>query len=150
MKSILKSEDYEKIEKSVNLQGSEDFVVCVHRRHNKVSFSVHVFDRQPMTQEIVAYEETASKMKFKGTKAQIEGSQVLASKNLYDKLITRVYDLPVGRHTHAKLERADAVQIVPVLVKREAIRDFVGGVQSANSLAESEGEEAEVVGAEDD
>lgn len=146
MKTILKSEDYERIEKQVKLEGNEDFVVCIHRRHNKINFSIHVFDRQPMTQEIVAYEETASKMKFKGTKAQIEGSQVLASKNLYDRLISRVYDLPVGRQNYPLLMDDEARRIVPALVKREAIRDFVGGVVSANAMADSEGEEGEVVG----
>lgn len=145
MKStILKSEDYEKIEKSVNLTGQEDFVVCVHKRHNKIAFSVHVFERQPSTKEIVAYEETASKMRFKGTKAEIEGSAVLASKNLYDRLIARVYDLPIGRETHKTLDRENAVRMVPVLVKREAVRDFVGGVISANQLAENEGTEGEL------
>jgi len=147
--SVLKSEDYERIEASVKLTGQEDFVVCVHKRHNKLSFSIHVFERQPMTQEVLAYEETASKMKFRGTKAEMDGSQVLASSNLYNKLIARVYDLPVGRVVHDQLDRAAAVQLVPVLVKREAIRDFVGGVISANQLAENEGTEAEMTAPRD-
>lgn len=151
----LTADDYTKIETAVIPQGTEDYVVVWHLRHGKWSRSVHVFERQPMTKEITDYENTASKLKFKGNKAEVEGSQTLAARDLYNKLISRVYDLPVGRQVlgefgkDAPLDRSAAIEKVPVLVKREAIREFVGEVYSASRMAESEGD-AEVPTSEGD
>ena len=142
-------EDYSKIEAAIQPQGTEDFVVVWHLRHGRWMRSIHVFERHPMTKEITEYENTASKLKFKGNKAEVEGSQTLAAKNLYDRLVARVYDLPVGRQVLGEfgkggpLTRDEAIREVPVLVKREAIREFVGEVYSASRLAESEGDAEE-------
>lgn len=147
---ILKPSDYEQIESKINLVGDEDYSVIAQRRLNKVYYSIHVFARQPSTKEMVEYEETTSRLKFRGTRAEIEGSQVLASKRLYDVLIVRAYDVLVNRQVIETLDRATAIEKVPILVKREAVRDFIGNVQSASSLAEDEGEETTVSGKEGD
>ena len=154
-KAILRTEDYQKIEAAVGLKDEEDYVVLAHKRHNTISFSTHVFARLPTAKELVKYEETSSRLKFRGNRAEIEGSSITAAVTLYDLLIDRAYDVPVGRRVFGEqgkggpLDRDKAKAIVPVMYKREAIREFVGSVQSATSLAESE-EEAEVKGKEDD
>lgn len=137
----LSAEDYERIEAKINLTGTEDFVVVSQRRHTKINFSIHVFKRQPMTKELTQYEETSSRMKLRGTRAEVEGSPLLAAKTLYDKLIDRVYDIRVGRQlVEGPLDASDAVTQVPQLVKREAIREFLGGIEGAEGRAEDEGD----------
>jgi len=146
----LKDEDYAKIEAQVNLTGTEDYAVVAQKRHNKINFSIHVFSREATTKEIVTYEEMASRMRFRGNKAEIEGSQVLAAKDLYNKLIVRAYDVRVGRVLHDTLTAEQARDVVPPLVKRSAIREFLGSVMGASDLAESEGQEPESARGEDD
>lgn len=132
-------EDYAKVEAAINLQNDEDYTVVFHKRHGQIRRSVHVFSRQATTKEVSAYENTASRLKFKGNKAEIEGSQTLAAEQLYNKLIARVYDLPIGRRVYGEdkpLGAEEARGIVPVLVKREAIRDFLGEVYAASRFDE--------------
>lgn len=136
----LRTEDYEQIEAKVNLTGTEDFVVVSQQRHNKVNFSVHVFARQPMTKELTKYEETSSRMKLKGTRAELEGSPLLAARDLYNVLIARAYDVRVGRKLVEELSADEAKELVPQLVKRAAIREFLGGVEGASEAAEDEGD----------
>src|SRR5512135_947991 len=145
-KKILKAEDYKRIEDRIDLKGEEDYVVLAHKRHNTISFSIHVFARQPMPKEMVAYEEESSRLKFRGQRAEIEGSQIIASRHLYDALIARSYDVPLGRVTHAERDRDGSIKHVPMMVKREAIRTFLGNVMSAADLAEEAGEETAVTG----
>lgn len=135
------SEDYDKIETAIVLQNDEDYSVVWHQRHGRWMRSIHVFARQPTTKEVSTYEEMASKLKFKGNKAQIDGSQTLAAEQLYNRLITRVYDLPIGRKLIGEgtpLTADEARAKVPVLVKKEAVRDFVGEVYSASRMAEDD------------
>lgn len=136
----LTAADYEQIESRINLTGEEDFVVVSQRRHTKINFSVHVFARQPMTKEMQTYEETASRMKLRGTRADVEGSPIKAAKDLYDKLIVRVYDLRVGRQLLDELDGSGAAKLVPIVVKREAIREFLGGAEGAEGRNEDEGD----------
>lgn len=156
----LKPEDYEKIDRIVGLSGDEYYSVVTHRVRGKWIRSIHVFARQPMTKELTEYENTASRIKMKGNRTEVEGSQLLAAKHLYDALISRVYDVPVGWKIHGEvtvneegvvtagkpLDRNDALKIVPLTIKREALRDTFGEVYSEARVAEMEGEEEEVKG----
>ena len=120
----------DKVEERIALKGDEDYALTLFQRHGDRSIIIHVFERQPTPKEIATYEETSSRLKFKGQKAEIEGSVTLASRNLYDALIGRVYDLRVGRHKwEGAIDRDSAKSFVPVLMKREAVRDFLSQVQ---------------------
>lgn len=153
-KLLLRKVDHDKIQKIVKLQGEEDYAVVTHRVHGEWKRSIHVFDRLPTTKEMTDYEDTASRVKFKGqNKAVIEGSQVQASSVLYNKIINRVYDLPLGNRmfgevnedgTGRPLNSKEATDRVPSLVKREALRDFIGEVYSESRLAEREGDDEEI------
>lgn len=148
----LREEDYAKIDAIVKPTPDEGYAVVWHKLYGKWYRSVHVFARQPSTKEVQEYENTASKLRFRSNRAEVEGSQVVAAKQLYDRLIARVYDLPVGRRVLGEgtpLSRDQAVELVPVLVKREAIREFTGEVYAASRLAEEEGETAELASEED-
>ena len=162
-KLVLKREDYERIEKLCNIQDSEDYAVVTTRQKGLIIRSIHVFARQPMTQEITEYENTASKVRFRGNKAEVEGSQTLAAKHLYDHLIARAYDVPNGRRIMGEikvdkdgkpvgkpLSREEARRDVPVLLKREAIRDMVAQHWSAGQLIDMEGEEEEIKGEQEE
>jgi hypothetical protein len=140
----LSAEQYKTIESKINLTGDEDYVVVVQRRHGKATFGVHVFERQPSTKEMVAYEETASRVKYRGSRAEVEGSAILATKNLYDTLIARAYDIQVGRTLHEMLDRGQAKVKVTDLGKREAIREFLGSVAGLTSLNEDDGKDENV------
>lgn len=162
-KLVLKKEDYARIEKLCAIGDKEDYAVVTTRQKGLIIRSIHVFSRQPMTKEITEYENTASKVKFRGNKAEVEGSQTLAAKHLYDHLIDRAYDVPVGRQVLGAIDMNDAGEMigkplnreeakekVPVLLKREAIRDMVGQHWSAGQLVEMEGDEEEVKGDTED
>ncbi len=163
-KLVLSREDYSRIEKMCDLKGDEDYAVVTTRHKGLIIRSIHVFARQPMTKELTEYENTASKVKFKGNRAEVEGSQLLAAKHLYDHLISRAYDVPVGRAILGELkevpgeregesrmvgtplQREDAIAKVPVMIKREAVRDMVAQHWSSGQLVEMEGDEEEVKG----
>jgi hypothetical protein len=119
-----------KVEERIALKGDEDYALTLFKRHGDMSIITHIFSRQPTSKEISTYEDTSSRLKFRGQKAEIEGSITLASRNLYDALIDRVYDLRVGRHKwDGAIDRDTAKSYVPVLMKREAVRDFLSQVQ---------------------
>ncbi len=130
---------YQQIESKIALTGDEDYVVVAQKRHGVLTFGVHVFTRQPTTKEMVAYEETASRVKYRGNRAEVEGSAILATKNLYNVLIARAFDIQVGRKTHETLDREQCKALVTDLGKREAVREFLGNVSGMTSLAEDEG-----------
>ncbi len=157
-KLVLSREDYARIEKMCDLKGEEDYAVVTTRHKGMIIRSIHVFARQPMTKELTEYENTASKVKFKGNRAEVEGSQLTAAKHLYDHLISRAYDVPVGRFILGELkesddgkmvgtplQREDAIAKVPVLIKREAVRDMVAQHWSSGQLVEMEGDDDEEV-----
>jgi hypothetical protein len=137
----LSPEQYSTIESKINLTGDEDYVVLVQKRHGRAIFAVHVFGRQPMPKEMVQYEETASRVKYRGTRAEVEGSSLMAAQQLYNKLVVRAYDVQVGRTLHDQLDADQAKAVVPMVAKREAIREFLGNVAGLTSLADDEGDD---------
>jgi hypothetical protein len=156
-KLILKKSDHSAIQSTIDLQGEEEYSVVTHRIHGEWKRSIHVFSRLPTTRELTDYENKSSKVKFRGGgKAEVDSGAVQASQDLYNKLITRVYDLPIGSRVYGEVVFKDGVKNgkplmgeeararVPVLIKREALRDFLGEVYSESRLAEREGEDDEV------
>lgn len=139
MQFKLTDAQYAELESKINLTGEEDYAVLVTKRHNKASYGVHVFARQPSTKEMVAYEEAVSRVKYKGTRAEVEGSAIKAGKALYDVLIARAYDVQVGRQNYPELTRAEAIRVVTDISKREAVREFLGNVSGLTALSEDEG-----------
>lgn len=138
-------EEWQRISDTVNPRDDEGVSVVWHKIRGRWFRSVHVFQRTPSTKEIAQFENTASRLKFKGTKAEVEGSQITAAVKLYDTLIDRVYDLPKqnGMGVVADLlPRERAAELVPPMVKREALRDFTGEVYSASRMAEDEEDES--------
>ena len=156
-KLVLTKDDYERIEQQCALTGEEDYAVVTSRHRGLIIRSIHVFARQPMTKELTEYENTASRVKFKGNRAEVEGSQLLAAKHLYDHLIARAYDVPVGRQILGEikeddgrmigkpLDRNDAIAKVPVMIKREAVRDMVAQHWSSGQLIEMSGDDDEEI-----
>ncbi len=150
----LKSDDYKRIDEFVKPVGEEYYTVVTTALRGQYIRSIHVFSRQPMTKEMTEFENTASRMKFKGSRAELEGSQLLAYKRLYDLLIVRAYDVPVGMTIYGEtktddkgvvssvnpLNAEDARRLVPLVMKREALRDSMDHM-SENRVAEDEGEE---------
>jgi hypothetical protein len=154
-KLALTPDQYEKIETSIGLKDTEDYAVVTHRIRGKYERSIHVFARLPNTKELAEYESRASKLKFRGNKAEVEGSQLVAARDLYNLLIVRAYDVPVGTRTIIgktdpdgtvhPISRDDAKAQVPPMVKREAIRDFVAGHWSQGQISDMVEEDDEQV-----
>ncbi len=165
-KLVLRKADYDLIAAKLTQAGflgksEQDFQVTTQRDKGVWYRTIHIFSRPPMPSELNEYEDKASKIKFKGTKAQIEGSKINAAKDLYNKIILAVFDLPLGRIVYGSfevpdpndraktivgkpLDREEALERVPVLTKRAAILDMVGEVYSAAQLEEREGEDEEL------
>lgn len=136
---IVTRADHERIQAKLNLSDVEDYSVTVQKGKGFWQKTVHVFERRPTQGEINEYEQTASKMKWRGNKAEIEGSQINAGSNLYNKIVSRAYDVIVGRKVVQELDRAGAMAKVDPLVKREAIRELIGEVYSATRMEENLG-----------
>jgi len=162
-KLVLRQEDYARIDRIVGLQPGEFYTVVTHRIRDRFVRSIHVFAREPNQQEMTAFEDTASRVKVKGRKTEFEGSQTKAFRHLYDALIIRAYDVvsgftilgeikldPKGDPTpdpvtgRVGLNKEEAIAQVPLVTKREALRDRVGEVYSEARIAELEGEDEEV------
>lgn len=144
-KKVLTREDHAKIQSACKLDANkgEDYAAVFVRGKGFGQWSIHVVTRQPTQKEIDSYEQTASRLKFKGQKAQIEGSQIVAAATLYNAIIARSYDVLVGLKSHDELNAEQSRAIVPSLVKREAVRQLVGEVYGESRLAEQEGAEDE-------
>lgn len=138
---IVTREDHALIQQKCELQGSEDYAVVIQKGKGFWNKSVHVFSRQPTTKELQEFEESSSRLKFKGAKAEMEGSPIIAASNLYNRCIARVYDVLIGLKSHDRLEAQQARDMVPPLVKREAVREFTAEVYSASRMEEAEGVE---------
>lgn len=164
MSRVLTRTDYERIEQLCAVTDPEDYAVVTSRQRGLLVRSIHVFARQPMTKELTEYENTSSKVKFRGNKAEVEGSQLLAAKHLYDHLILRAYTVPVGSRKilgdvevdkdgkvirGKPLNREESITHVPVMLKREAVRDMVAQHWSAGQLIEMEGDDEEIRGETD-
>lgn len=135
--------DHDAIQVKVKIQGTEDYAVTVQKGKGFWAKTVHVFARRPTLPEINNYEQTASRVKFKGQNAQLEGSQITAAVNLYNVLIARTYDVIVGMKQVDQLDREESKAKVDPLIKREAIRELIAEVYSATRMAESLGADAE-------
>lgn len=159
-KLSLKPADYDRLDKVVGRTGTEYYSVVSHKVRGRWVRSIHVFARQPSTKELVQYENQVSKLKMRGNRTDVEGSQTLAAKHLYDALIARAYDVPVGWQilgevttdeagnvTAGKpLSREEAVREVPSMIKREAVRDSLGEHYSEARISDMEGDEEDVKG----
>ena len=138
---ILTRQDHERIQQVTNLQGEEDYAVVIRRGKGFWNRSVHVFSRQPTENEINDFEQTGSRLKFRGQKAEVEGSAIKASARLYDKLVARAYDVLIGMKTVEKMDAETARAKVPAIEKRAAITEWIGDVHGATRMAEMEGED---------
>lgn len=140
-KYALTDDQYNDLEKKLDLKGEEAYAITVQRYRGKALYGVHVFERQPSTKELVTYEDTASRLKYKANGAQLEGSALLAAVNLYKRLIVRAYDIQVGTRNYETLDASEAVRLVPDIQKREAVREFLGVVSSLTSLTSDDDDE---------
>jgi len=140
-KRKLTRDDHAQIQDKCRVDGErgEDYAAVFQKGKGFGQWSIHVFNRHPTQKEIDTYEQTASRLKFKGQKAQIEGSQILAAVTLYNVLIDRAFDVLTGLKSHDELGTELARAKVPPLVKREAVRQLIGEVYSESRLAEAEG-----------
>lgn len=136
---IVTQEEHAIIQEKCSIQGDEDYAVVLQKGKGFWKKSIHVFARQPNTKELQQFEDSSSKLKFKGQQAQMEGSPLLAAGWLYNLLIVRAYDVLVGLKTYEQLDRPEAARLVPPVVKREAVRELVGEVYSASRMEEAEG-----------
>lgn len=147
-------EDHLKIQQMANLGPTEDYAVTVQKGKPDWVKTTHVFARRPTLQEINTYEKTASRVKFRGANAEMEGSQITAAVNLYNLIIARAYDVLVGPiKVEPELNAQQAREKVDPLIKREAIRELVGEVYSASRMEEALGggeQEEEAANSEDD
>jgi hypothetical protein len=142
-KLVLTKKDYDAVvaDPKVALQDGEEFAIVTTKNYGVWHRSIHVFARRPSSKELNAYEQLASKVKLRGAKAELEGKKLEAARVLYDVLVTRVFDLQVGRKTYPELDRDKAIALVEPLVKRGAILDMVSEVYSATQMEEREGED---------
>jgi hypothetical protein len=147
---IVTRHDHTLIQQKCQLTGSEDYAVVIQKGKGFWNKSVHVFSRQPTLKELQEYEESSSRLRFKGQKAEMEGSPIAAASALYNKLVERTYDVLVGLKSHDKFSAEQARTFVPPLVKREAIREFTAEVYSASRMDEAEGIETGVDDDKDD
>jgi hypothetical protein len=131
--------DHERIQSKISLAPNEDYAVTVQKGKGFWVKTTHVFERRPSQGEINAYEQTASRLKWRGNKAEMEGSQINAAVELYNKVISRAFDVLVGMKVVDKLDRERAREKVDPLVKREAIRELIGEVYSASRMEENLG-----------
>jgi hypothetical protein len=127
------------IQAKLKLNGTQDYAVVIQKGKGFWNKSIHVFSRQPSTRELQTFEESSSRLKFKGQKAEMEGSPIAAASELYNRLIDRAHDVLIGLQTHEQLNSQQCRDLIPPLVKREAIREFTAEVYSASRMEEAEG-----------
>lgn len=158
MSRLLKDEDYAAIDAFLDLPDQQFYAVVTTKQRNKWVRSFHVFARQPTPKELVEYEQTVSRIKFRGNRTDLEGSQLTAARHLYDLLIEKVYNVPynnrtilaelktdpnTGRFVETKpLGREEARQYVSPMIKRAALRDAMGEHYSEAQVAEQDGDDA--------
>ena len=164
-KLSLSHAEYEKLDKVVGLKDDEFYTVVTHFLRGRYRRSIHVFHRPPTTKELVNYENTVSKLRIRHNRTDVEGSQTLAARDLYNALIDRAYDVPLGNKILGEIEigedgvsvksgspltRDQAQELVPPLIKRTAIMDAIGEHYSESRVAEMDGVEEEVKKDEED
>jgi hypothetical protein len=136
---IVTRADHELIQQHIHLTGTEDYAVVIQKGKGFWNKSIHVFGRQPATRELQTFEESSSRLKFKGQKAEMEGSPIFAASELYNRLIVRAYDVLVGLKKYEQMNTQQCKDLITPLVKREAIREFTAEVYSASRMEEAEG-----------
>lgn len=136
---IVTRADHAIIQQKINVADPEDYAVVIQKGKGFWQKSIHVFARQPMEKEVQTYEETSSRLKFRGQKAEMEGAPLRAAAELYNKLISRTYDVLIGLKKHDQLDRQQSMQLISPIIKREAIREFIAEVYSASRMDEAEG-----------
>lgn len=139
----LRPEDYDHIDQQVKLDADagEFYAVVTTPFRGRYVRSIHVFNRQPTEKELLAFENLSSKIRIRGNRTDFEGSPLEAYTRLYNKLISRVYDVPVGSKIYGEgtpLDREDAQRLVPTMMKRRALNDTVGTHLSESMVTEQE------------
>jgi len=155
--------DYDQLDQQVARKPGEFYSIVTSKVRGKYIRSIHVFSRMPMPKELTEFESTASKLKMRGQRTDVEGSQITAFRHLYDQLITRAYSVPVGweivgdvsvdaegKVTGTPLTREQAIAQVPIIMKREALRDVMSEHYSESRLDDLIGDEEEVRGKGED
>lgn len=135
----LKPEDYDKIDAMVNLKGEEYYSVVTTPFRGKFIRSIHVFHRQPKTTELIAFESLSTKIRIRGNRTDFEGSPLEANIRLYNTLIARAYDVPVGNKILGEgtpLDVSEASKFVPDVMKRRALADALGNHFSESQVSE--------------
>lgn len=143
----LKPEDYDRIDEIVKPTGEEFYAVVTTPFRGRYVRSIHVFARQPNEKELLAFENLSSKIRIRGNRTDFEGSPLEAHARLYNKLIARVYDLPVGNRILGEikpdgsgkpLDNSEAQKHVPTMMKRRALNDTLGTHLSESMVTEME------------
>jgi len=146
----LKPEDYDRIDAVVPPKGDEYYTVVTTPFRGRYIRSIHVFHRQPTTKELLAFESLSTKIRIRGNRTDFDGSPLEAHVRLYNTLISRVYDVPVGNTVMGRvvddagrpikdgrpLDVAEASKYVPDMMKRRALSDVLG-----NHITESQATE---------
>lgn len=133
----LKPEDYARIDHAVGLKGDEVYGVVTHRHRGQIIRSIHVFTRMPNEQELQKYETKSSNVEFKGRKASVKTRSVEASGELYDVLIDRAYDVPVGTRVLGELVLPGEKPVFsPAPVEATEPGDGRGGIALAPKASE--------------
>jgi hypothetical protein len=160
----LKPEDYARIDEVVNLKGDEYYSVVTTPHRGRYVRSIHVFHRQPTTKELLAFESLSTKIRIRGNRTDFDGSPLEAFVRLYNTLVSRVYDVPVGNRVMGQvrdekgqpikdgrpLDVAEASKYVPDMLKRRALADILGNhitESQASEMAEDEEGPADVTDA---
>lgn len=139
----LKPEDYDQIDRQVGLKDEEFYAVVTTPHRGKFVRSIHVFGRQPNEKELLAFENLSSKIRIRGNRTDFEGSPLEAFARLYNLLIVRVYDVPVGSRILGEgtpLDKYEAQRMVPTMMKRRALNDTVGTHMSESQVTDMEEE----------
>lgn len=139
----LTPEHYTQIDAKVKPEGAEVYSVVTHKHRGQYRRSIHVFLRMPNEQELHAYESSASNVEFKNKTAKVRGAQVPAACKLYDTLIARAYEVPVGQRVLGEIEplnAKDASKFVDPMTKRQAVIELVGQVWASSSFDDDDDE----------
>ena len=141
----LKPEDYDRIDLVVKPKDDEFYSVVTTPWRGRFVRSIHVFHRQPNTKELLAFEALSAKIRIRGNRTDFDGSPLEAYVRLYNTLISRAYDVPVGNRIMGEvtegrgkpLDVAEAQKYVPDMLKRRALVDVLGTHITESMAAEA-------------
>ena len=104
----LSREDHLRIQEAISLQSNEIYSVVTHRIYGMFRRSIHVFAHLPATKELIEYTETVAGAGFRDqARAGLGAGRIRAAEALYDRLVERVYDLPIGEKTYGEVTVKD-------------------------------------------